>query len=161
MINNSTFSWNSFNFITQVHLWISWSSIFKAFHRSPGTHFFDGNIHLLPIFGEYLQSNICTGKVVYFDFFQMGYAAGYGLAITSWVQMAVMCYTGQNAVDRVNILCFPFDFVSNVFTCYLPNVPNRMIISWKRTTTSNGTFCQPMIKNMFSAWFIVCKTASI
>lgn len=39
--------------------------------------------------------------------YQMGYAAGYALAMTSWVQMAVMCYTGQNVVDRVN----NFDFI--------------------------------------------------
>lgn len=34
----------------------------------------------------------------------MGYAAGYALAMTSWVQMAVMCYTGQNVVDRVSFI---------------------------------------------------------
>lgn len=29
------------------------------------------------------------------------YSAGYGIAIVSYVQMVVMCYTGQNVVDRV------------------------------------------------------------
>lgn len=32
----------------------------------------------------------------------MGFYAGYGIAVISYVQMAVICYTGQNVVDRVN-----------------------------------------------------------
>lgn len=82
----------------------------------------------------------------------MGYAAGYGVAITSLVQMAVMCYTGQNVVDRVSNFMF-----RNYFQCIgifirlfpLSNDLRRMIISLTSTTTSNGIFCQQMIKNMF------------
>lgn len=34
----------------------------------------------------------------------MGFYAGYGIAVISYVQMAVICYTGQNVVDRVNLI---------------------------------------------------------
>lgn len=33
--------------------------------------------------------------------FKVEYPAGYGLAVVSYVQMAVLCYTGQNVVNRV------------------------------------------------------------
>lgn len=32
----------------------------------------------------------------------MGYPAGYGLAVVSYVQMIMLCYSGQNIEDRVN-----------------------------------------------------------
>lgn len=35
--------------------------------------------------------------------FQLKYPAGYGLALVSYVQMAIICLTGQNCIDRVNV----------------------------------------------------------
>lgn len=32
---------------------------------------------------------------------KLGYSAGYGMSIVSYVQMAVTCYTGQNVVDQL------------------------------------------------------------
>lgn len=34
-------------------------------------------------------------------YFKLGYPAGYGIAVVSFVQMAILCITGQNVIDRV------------------------------------------------------------
>lgn len=33
---------------------------------------------------------------------KLGFPAGYGIAIVSYVQMKILCITGQNVIDRVN-----------------------------------------------------------
>lgn len=35
---------------------------------------------------------------------QMGYPAGYGSAVNCYVQMVVICFIGQNVLDRVNFV---------------------------------------------------------
>lgn len=83
----------------------------------------------------------------------MGYASGYGLAVTSWVQMAVMCYSGQNLVDRVTYFSKNADQI-HIDIQYLRNtilhsIRDRMIILSMCTTISNGIYCQQPNRNIF------------
>lgn len=102
-------------------------------------------------------------KLVTFSVYKMDYLAGYGIAVLSYVQMAVFCYTGQNTVNRVNSYDSWIDYnilqIQNQI-CF-ETIHNRTTDSQMHTMILSGIFCQQVLRRMWCIWYFACRMAII